>query len=212
MQGPHVHHLLPEIKSFCPTMNSLSIQWWSEIRPFEIQKHLKSGLFEGPISNGPVFKWSGFSYGYSLNPNQSKTGLFKIRTFLFRFRMFFTKWLPFVRISNGQASGLQIPFKVQTICNPTSLWPLEIQTSPDLRSPLYCYLLFSVLTKPHLMFVPDCISLTSHLRHSTFMEELVFWTVKYEFPEKLVCLLLKMLPDAEYKEAFTRSFVTHYSR
>ena len=44
------------------------------------------------------------------------------------------------------------------------------------------------------------------------MEELVFWTVKYEFPEKLVCLLLKMLPDAEYKEAFTRAFVTHYSR
>ncbi len=44
------------------------------------------------------------------------------------------------------------------------------------------------------------------------MEELVFWTVKYEFPERLVCLLLKMLPDADYKEAFTRSFVLHYSR
>ena len=58
----------------------------------------------------------------------------------------------------------------------------------------------------------DCSTLTSQLRHTTFMEELVFWTVKYEFPEKLVCLLLKMLPDAEYKEAFTRAFVTHYSR
>jgi len=54
--------------------------------------------------------------------------------------------------------------------------------------------------------------LTAQLQHRTFLEELVFWTVKYEFPEKLVCLLLKMLPDAEYKEAFTRSFVLHYSR
>ena len=36
------------------------IQWGSEIWPFKIWKHLKSGLFEGQISNGSVFKWSGF--------------------------------------------------------------------------------------------------------------------------------------------------------
>ena len=30
--------------------------------------HLKSGLFEGWISNGPVFKWLGFSNGYSYSP------------------------------------------------------------------------------------------------------------------------------------------------
>lgn len=58
----------------------------------------------------------------------------------------------------------------------------------------------------------DCTALTAQLQHKTFLEELVFWTVKYEFPEKLVCLLLKMLPDVDYKEAFTRSFVQHYSR
>ena len=58
----------------------------------------------------------------------------------------------------------------------------------------------------------DCPALTSQLSHRNFLEELVFWTVKYEFPEKLVCLLLKMLPDSDYKEAFTRSFVLHYSR
>lgn len=55
-------------------------------------------------------------------------------------------------------------------------------------------------------------SLTARLSHHTFLEELVFWTVKYEFPQKLVCLLLNMLPDAQYKEAFTRAFVLHYSR
>lgn len=50
------------------------------------------------------------------------------------------------------------------------------------------------------------------LEHSTFLEELVFWTVKYEFPQKLVCLLLNMMPDLNYKEAFTKTFVHHYSR
>ena len=34
---------------------------------------LKSRLFEGQISNGPVFKWSGFSYGFSYSPNYLKT-------------------------------------------------------------------------------------------------------------------------------------------
>ena len=48
--------------------------------------------------------------------------------------------------------------------------------------------------------------------HSTFVEELLFWTVQYEFPQKLVCFLLNMLRDAEYKSHFARSFVYHYSR
>ena len=38
----------------------------------------------------------------------------------------------FVRIS-----GFQIPFKIWTICNPTSFRPFKIQSSPDFRSPLY---------------------------------------------------------------------------
>ena len=42
---------------------SNSLQWRSEIRPPEIQKHSKLGLFEGRILNGLDFKWSGFSYG-----------------------------------------------------------------------------------------------------------------------------------------------------
>ena len=51
------------------TYNNQYLQWGSEIRPFEIWKHSKSALFEGHISNGTVFKWSGFSYGYSNSPN-----------------------------------------------------------------------------------------------------------------------------------------------
>jgi E3 ubiquitin-protein ligase UBR3 len=58
----------------------------------------------------------------------------------------------------------------------------------------------------------ECPTLTTRLVHTTFLEELLFWTVKYEFPQKLVCLLLIMLPDQQYKEVFTRAFVFHYWR
>ena len=53
--------------------------------------HLKSGLFEGWISIGPVFKWLGFSYGYIYSPNYLKTRPFKIRMFLAGFQMTFDK-------------------------------------------------------------------------------------------------------------------------
>lgn len=45
----------------------------------------------------------------------------------------------------------------------------------------------------------DCQSLQEQLVHKTFLEELMFWTVKFEFPQKIVCLLLNMLPDPDYK-------------
>ena len=41
------------------------IQLGYEIWPLKIWKYLKSGLFEDWISNDPVFKLSGISYGYS---------------------------------------------------------------------------------------------------------------------------------------------------
>ncbi|XP_060602002.1 E3 ubiquitin-protein ligase UBR3-like, partial [Ruditapes philippinarum] len=54
--------------------------------------------------------------------------------------------------------------------------------------------------------------LNQKLVHTTLLEELVFWTVKFEFPQKIVTLLLSLLPDLSYKEAFTRAFIQHYSR
>ena len=70
-----------------------SIKWGSKIKPFEIQKHLNSWLFEHWISNGPVFKGSGYSCSYSYSPNHLKTGPFKNQT----------TWKHdiLVRISNG---------------------------------------------------------------------------------------------------------------
>jgi E3 ubiquitin-protein ligase UBR3 len=45
----------------------------------------------------------------------------------------------------------------------------------------------------------ECPALQAFLVHRSFLEELVFWTVKFEFPQKMVCLLLNMLPDPDYK-------------
>ena len=87
----------------------------------------------------------------------------------------------------------------QNIVKKDSLYPLKHHV------PLHCG--FTNFSK-----FSDCPALTAELRHTTLLEELVFWTVKYEFPERLVCLLLKLLPDTQYKEALTRSFVRHYSR
>ncbi|KAK7479148.1 hypothetical protein BaRGS_00029589 [Batillaria attramentaria] len=48
--------------------------------------------------------------------------------------------------------------------------------------------------------------------HKNMLEELVFWMVKSEFPQSMVTLLLGLLPDDTYKDAFTEAFVQHYSR
>uniref|UniRef100_A0A4W3IXI8 E3 ubiquitin-protein ligase n=1 Tax=Callorhinchus milii TaxID=7868 RepID=A0A4W3IXI8_CALMI len=54
-------------------------------------------------------------------------------------------------------------------------------------------------------------SIMDVLKHKCFLEELLFWTVKYEFPQKMVTFLLNMLPDQDYKVAFTETFVQHYA-
>ncbi|XP_039960513.1 E3 ubiquitin-protein ligase Ubr3 isoform X1 [Bactrocera tryoni] len=55
-------------------------------------------------------------------------------------------------------------------------------------------------------------ALGEKLVHTTLLEEFIFWTFKFEFPQNLVCFLLNMLPDQDYKEHLTRTFVMHYSR
>ncbi|XP_075465223.1 E3 ubiquitin-protein ligase UBR3 isoform X3 [Ascaphus truei] len=54
------------------------------------------------------------------------------------------------------------------------------------------------------------ISVMHILKPKCFLEELLFWTIKYEFPQKMVTFLLNMLPDQDYKIAFTKTFVQHY--
>ncbi|XP_046801824.1 E3 ubiquitin-protein ligase Ubr3 [Lucilia cuprina] len=55
-------------------------------------------------------------------------------------------------------------------------------------------------------------ALGEKLVHTTLLEEFIFWTFKFEFPQNLVCFLLNMLPDQDYKVHLTRTFVMHYSR
>ena len=60
----------------------INIQWGSEIRPFEIRKHLKSGLFEGLISNGPAL---------AIVPTIQKPDHSKSKRFYPDFKCFFGK-------------------------------------------------------------------------------------------------------------------------
>uniref|UniRef100_A0A671YUC6 E3 ubiquitin-protein ligase n=1 Tax=Sparus aurata TaxID=8175 RepID=A0A671YUC6_SPAAU len=60
-----------------------------------------------------------------------------------------------------------------------------------------------------LVLLDPCIIET--LKHKCFLEELLFWTIKYEFPQKMVTFLLNMLPDQDYKITFTKTFVQHYA-
>lgn len=64
------------------------------------------------------------------------------------------------------------------------------------------------MSSTHLSYIRrncDCIlctdlpGLSQVLKHSCLLDELVFWMVKFEFPEKLVTLLLSLLPDEHYK-------------
>lgn len=42
-------------------------------------------------------------------------------------------------------------------------------------------------------------ALGKKMKHTTLLEEFIFWTFKYEFPQNVVCFLLNMLPDQDYK-------------
>lgn len=42
-------------------------------------------------------------------------------------------------------------------------------------------------------------ALGKKMNHTTLLEEFIFWTFKYEFPQNVVCFLLNMLPDQDYK-------------
>lgn len=63
----------------------------------------------------------------------------------------------------------------------------------------YQHALKSLLNPEPPEELKDCPCLREQLVHKTFLEELMFWTIKFEFPEKVVCLLLNMLRDPDYK-------------
>ena len=63
----------------------------------------------------------------------------------------------------------------------------------------------STATKYNYAFEDDLV-------HQTFTEELLFWTIVYQFPQRLICFLLNMLPENTYKTHFAEAFVHHYPR
>ena len=69
---------------------------------------LKSKLFVGRISNGGALAIA--TVPTIQKPDHTKSGWFCPD-----FKWFLTKWRPFVRISNGWASGFQISFVTQPL-------------------------------------------------------------------------------------------------
>ncbi|KAJ3646681.1 hypothetical protein Zmor_024257 [Zophobas morio] len=94
--------------------------------------------------------------------------------------------------------------------NPNSDYDYNMYVSESKK--IYEKAMESIANPEPLEEYKDCPSLHKNLVHKTLLEELVFWTVFFEFPEKVVCLLLNMLPDPDYKEALMRAIVLHYSR
>ncbi|XP_052682389.1 E3 ubiquitin-protein ligase ubr3-like [Crassostrea angulata] len=95
----------------------------------------------------------------------------------------------------------------------------EVEELPDYSNSYFVESQKNYLVELNSLSVPkgfedfdNLPGLSQELHHSCLLDELVFWMVKYEFPEKLVTLLLSLLPDEHYKEAFTKAFVKHYSR
>lgn len=48
------------------------------------------------------------------------------------------------------------------------------------------------------------LGLDGPLIHTCLLDELFFWMLKYEFPQKIVTLLLSLLPDETYKVNVTQ--------
>ncbi|OTF78885.1 E3 ubiquitin-protein ligase UBR3-like protein, partial [Euroglyphus maynei] len=63
-----------------------------------------------------------------------------------------------------------------------------------------------------LKIVDQIESFKSDLKHKTYLDEIIFWTIYYEFPNNLITFLLKMLPHDDYKAHFAECFVKHYFR
>jgi len=45
----------------------------------------------------------------------------------------------------------------------------------------------------------DIEEILQNLAHTSLLEELYFWSVKYEFPQKLVTFMLSLLPNDQFK-------------
>ena len=82
--------------------------------------HLKSGLLKVRFQMVRFSNGRALAKAIAIVPTIRKPDHSKSRHYCPDFKWFLTKWRPFVRISNGWASGYQIPFKIWTIFHPTS--------------------------------------------------------------------------------------------
>ena len=125
----------PRLKLF---YSGIWIQWGSEIRPFEIRKHLESRLFEGWISNGPVFKCLGFTYCV----NHLKTGLFIIWTFLPEFQMVSDKMVAIFPDYKWLGFRISDPIESSDHLQPNLFWTIQNSDKVKLQIPTVVNIFF----------------------------------------------------------------------
>lgn len=72
-----------------------------------------------------------------------------------------------------------------------------------------CYRLKAIYKQTYFVR-PDAPDEYKHLaalgetiNHATLLEEFIFWTFKLEFPQNIVCFLLNMIPEQDYKVRLT---------
>ncbi|XP_014668803.1 PREDICTED: E3 ubiquitin-protein ligase UBR3-like [Priapulus caudatus] len=118
-------------------------------------------------------------------------------------------FLTFLHTLSDMGAAMQRKL-IHALINPLIYKNLTEETNPYMKeSQAQFSAVVASMVKP--VFVIG-IDFQDKLEYKTFLDELTLWTVKYEFPQKLVTLLLNMLTENDYKEAFTRTFVQHYTR
>ena len=93
------------------------------------------------------------------------------------------------------------------------LYEKKISLSPSLPSSSYLHRHFvdkSAEVNDSLKTPDEFKDVVVEAKYVNMLNESIYWTIKYEFPENLVKFLLSLLPEQDYKIEFTRSFVTHY--
>jgi len=67
---------------------------------------------------------------------------------------------------------------------------------------VHCRMLYRMLADSTVVEVTlstDIEEILQNLAHTSLLEELYFWSIKYEFPQKLVTFMLSLLPNDQFK-------------
>jgi hypothetical protein len=68
----------------------------------------------------------------------------------------------------------------------------------------------TVIVVPQKLSLPFDPSYLKSREYTNILNELLYWCIRYEFPEDFVQFLLCLLPEYNYKTEYLKSFILHY--